>query len=94
MGFSIFAGEDAADQRYSVRRGIGESDGGFEEGERLGEHLFAGGIEGGDGLAFRDVCAAAGVEEDTGVGIDGLAGLFAACTGAPYGPADFRGVHL
>jgi hypothetical protein len=35
----------------------------------------AGGVEGGDGLAFFDARAAAGVELDAGVGIDRLAGF-------------------
>ena len=93
MGFSILAGEDAADEWDWVRRGRGQGDSGFEEREGLGEHVFSCGVESGDGLAFFDVCAAACVEENAGVWIDGLACFLAACSGALNGPADRGGVH-
>ena len=94
MGFSIFGGEYAADEGDCVGRSFGQGNGALQQGEGFGEHLFAGGVEGGDGLAFFDASSEAGVEEDAGVRIDGFASFFAACAGALDGPADLGCIHL
>ena len=52
-----------------------------------------GGVKSGKRLALFDAIAAAGVEDNPGMGIDGFPGFFAAGSGALHGPADGGGVH-
>src|ERR1035437_645836 len=91
VSFRRFAGEDAADQGHYLRRGWRENNRLMKNLLRLGQKRGAGGVEGSQRLAFFEMRAAAGMEVDSGVGIDRLTGLFAARAGALHGPTEGGG---
>ncbi len=65
----------------------------FKRASWLSEKRRAGGVERSDGLTLFDARAAAGVEKNAGMGIDGFSGFFTARACTLDGPADFGGIH-
>src|ERR1700761_3767851 len=84
---SIFAGKDMTDKGNHFRWFVGESKRSLHAFNWFGQHRFIRRVKSSQGLAAFHMCAAASVKFNSGMRIDGLSGLFAACSKALHGPA-------